>query len=75
MSSDQVKYRTQTDMTGIWATKEEMDIKNASAAAEGDMLFQELIMGELSPEDFCEKMATRDAWAKDSLWIPEKFAE
>ena len=75
MASDQVKYRTQTDMSGIFATNEEMEVMNSFTAAEGDVIFQELIMEAVSPEVFCEKLAMQDAWAADSEWLPEKLAE
>lgn len=55
-----------------FATAEEME-SISGFAAEKDALFQELLIGELSPEDYCADRASYYQWAKDSEWVAERF--
>ncbi|MBQ7840486.1 MAG: sugar ABC transporter substrate-binding protein [Lachnospiraceae bacterium] len=55
-----------------FATEEELSIIDGFWK-EKDALFQELLLGELSPEDYCADRASYYAWAHDSEWVAERF--
>lgn len=55
-----------------FATEDELDLMDGFLK-EKDALFQELLLGELSPEDYCADRASHYAWAHDSEWVAKRF--
>lgn len=57
----------------LWMTKEELDQRNSNT--ENDLKFQELVLGAISPEEYCEWRAQFDAWCHDSEWVKEVYPD
>lgn len=56
----------------FFATAEETESIDAFST-EKDAVFQEMLLGELSPEVFCADRASYYQWANDSEWVAERF--